>query len=77
MYEFCEKESKLYWDKKPFKQVVEYVQFEDVKEETKEDVSDISDLDTLRLEYEDLTGKKANKLWKEDTLSERIAELKK
>ena len=49
------------------------------EEETKQDVSDsdVSDLDTLRLEYEDLTGKKANKLWKEDTLSEKIDELKK
>lgn len=79
MYEFCEKETKLYWEKKPFKQVVEYAKFEEVKEETKQDVSDsdVLDLDTLRLEYEDLTGKKANKLWKEDTLSEKIAELKK
>lgn len=71
LYEYCDKETKLYWDKKPFKTVKEYTSFEEVKE-----IENISNTEDLKAEYETLSGKKAHHLWKEDKLIEKIAELK-
>ena len=76
-YEFCEKETKLYWDKKPFKAVKEYTSFEEVKEIEVKDSEIVSDIDTLKSEYEKLSGKKAHHLASSTTLKEKIAELKK
>ena len=77
LYEFCEKETKLYWDKKPFKAVKEYTSFEEVKEIEVKDSEIVSDIDTLKSEYEKLSGKKAHHLASSTTLKEKIAELKK
>jgi hypothetical protein len=81
MYEYCEKESKLYWDGKPFKTVKEFTKFEEVKETTKEEniLEDvvISELDSLKTLYFDLSGKKAHHLWKEEKIKEEIEKLKK
>lgn len=71
-YEMDEKATKLYWEKKPFKDVKEFVEFEELKE----DVTDET-LDALKAEYEELAGKKAHHLWKADKLTEKIEELKK
>ena len=71
-YEYDEKASKLYWDKKPFKQVKEFTAFEDVKE----DVID-ENLELLKIEYEELAGKKAHHLWSAKKIAEKIEELKK
>lgn len=70
-YEYDEKASNLYWSKKPFKTVKEFAEFKEVNEETETNIED------LKLEYETLSGKKAHHLWKEDTLAEKINELKK
>lgn len=75
-YEFCKKESELYWAKKPFKAVKEYTSFEEVKEIEVKDSENISNTEELKAEYETLSGKKAHHLWKEDKLIEKIAELK-
>lgn len=80
MYEYDEKASDLYWQKKPFKTVKEYTAFEEVKEPVKEEETDAvlqDDLNYYREEYEKLSGKKAHHLWKEDKLIEKIEELKK
>jgi hypothetical protein len=77
-YEYCEKETKLYWDGKPFKAVKVFTDFEEIKEIEVKDAEIVSDIDTLKAEYEKLSnGKKAHHLWKEDKLIEKIAELKK
>lgn len=76
LYEYCEKETKLYWDKKPFKAVKEYASFEEVKEIEVKDSENISNIEDLKTEYETLSGKKAHHLWKEDKLIEKIKELK-
>jgi len=62
LYELDEKSTKLYWDKKPFKEVKEYVQFEDVNTE----------LEDLKAEYLSLTGSKVHHLWKKDKIVEMI-----
>ncbi len=67
-YEYDSKASKLYWDKKPFKNVKEFVEFEEVADEN---------LDALKAEYLLLSGKKAHHLWGEVKLIEKIEELKK
>lgn len=67
LYEYDEKASKLYWDKKPFKQVKEFTEFEEINDE----------LELLKIEYEELAGKKAHHLWKADKIAEKIEELKK
>lgn len=68
LYELDEKATKLYWDKKPYKAVKEFAEFEEVKDDK---------LAELKVEYEKLSGQKAHHLWKEDKLVEKIEELKK
>lgn len=72
LYEYDEKASKLYWDKKPYKEVKEFTKFEEIKEDVIDD-----ELELLKIEYEELSGKKAHYLWKSDKLTEKIEELKK
>jgi len=72
LYEYDEKSSKLYWEKKPYREVKEFTEFEEVKSEDVE-----SEIETLRAEYLLLSGKKANNLWREKKLTELIEELKK
>lgn len=69
LYEYDEKATKLYWDKKPYKVTKEFAEFEEV--------SGNDELAELRKEYQDLSGKKAHHLWKEEKLTELIDELKK
>lgn len=69
LYEYDEKATKLYWDKKPYKALKEFAEFEEV--------SGNDELAELRKEYQDLSGKKAHHLWKEEKLTELIDELKK
>ena len=76
-YEYCEKETKLYWDKKPFKEEKEYTEFEDINNIEIKEYVNVSEIESLKAEYETLSGKKAHHLWKEDKLIEKIAELKK
>lgn len=89
-YEYDEKATKLYWAKKPFKNVKEFTDFEEVSEtegissrKTIEEVdneikqANHENLESLKLEYQQLSGKKAHHLWKEDKLIELIDELKK
>jgi len=66
-YEHDEKASKLYWEKKPYRDVKEFTEFDEV--------TDV--IETLRAEYLLLSGKKAHHLWKEEKLTELIEELKK
>jgi len=70
LYEYDEKASDLYWAKKPFKNVKEYVKFEEVKEYNEDDLSE------LKATYEELTGKKPHHLWKKDKIEELIEKLK-
>ncbi len=65
-YELDEKATKLYWEKKPFKAVKEYVQFEEVNNE----------LEDLKAEYLTLTGNKPHHLWKKEKLVEMISDAK-
>jgi hypothetical protein len=66
LYEEDEKATKLYWEKKPYKTVKEYVQFEEVNNE----------LEDLKAEYLTLTGSKPHHLWKKEKLVEMISEAK-
>ena len=66
LYELDEKAPKLYWDKKPFKEVKEYAQFEEVNNE----------LEDMKAEYLALTGNKPHHLWKKDKIAEMLAESK-
>ena len=75
-YEYCEKETKLYWDKKPFKAVKEYTDFEEVKEIEVKDSEIVSNTEELKAEYEKLSGKKAHHLASSTTLKEKIAKIK-
>lgn len=43
--------------------------------QTKQDFSDNTELDDLRVVYSSLAGKDADKRWKEDRLKEEIAKL--
>jgi len=74
LYEEDVKATKLYWEKKPFKAVKEYVKFEELKDV---EMTTSSEIEKLRGEYLELSGKKAHHLWKEDKLIELIDELKK
>lgn len=66
-YEFCKKESELYWAKKDFKNATtETVEFEEV-DEAKE---------ALVKEYKELTEKDPNKNWGVKKLTEEIEKLK-
>lgn len=66
-YEYDKDASKLYWDKKPYKKVVEFTEFVDVND----------GLDALKEEYLTLAGKKVHHLWKEEKITEEIEKLKK
>jgi hypothetical protein len=66
LYEYDDKATKLYWDKKPYKAVKEFTEFEEVDE-----------LAELRKEYQELSGKKAFGGWDKDKLTEKLVELKK
>ena len=59
-YEYCEDADKLYWDKKPFKGVVEVVE----------------DIDALREEYKELSKLDPKLNWGVKRLSEEIEKLK-
>jgi hypothetical protein len=74
LYEEDVKATKLYWEKKPYKTVKEYVAFEEVKDV---EMTTSSEIEKLRGEYLELSGKKAHHLWKEEKLIELIDELKK
>lgn len=81
LYVYNEEASKLYWSKKPYKNIKEYAAFEEVK--TIEDGDEVGNLPTeiniipkLREEYEELSGKKPNSLWKEPRLQDEINKLK-
>jgi len=54
MYEIDEKATKLYWSKKPYKDVKEFTDFEEVADDKEEATNDI---EHLRLVYNDLTDK--------------------
>lgn len=71
-YELDEKATKLYLEGKPFKKEKEYTEFEEVNE--KDSLNE--DLQFYRDEYEKLSGKKPNGLWKVAKLVEKINELK-
>lgn len=62
LYEMDEKATKLYWEKKPYKEV-------------KEEVADET-IDALKAEYEELAGKKPHHLATNATLKEKIAKIK-
>jgi len=83
LYEKDEKATKLYYEKKPFKNVKEYTAFEEVKEiaETpkvevkeptlkKEDITET--IAELRSAYEALAGKKALAMWGKVKLVQEI-----
>lgn len=76
-YEFDEKASKLYWDKKPYKKVVEFTDFVEVKDDMNVLVKSNDVLDALKEEYLTLAGKKVHHLWKEEKITEEIEKLKK
>jgi len=65
-YELDEKATKLYWEKKPFKTVKEYAEFEEVGNE----------LEDLKAEYLKLTGNKPHHLVKKEKLVEMISDAK-
>jgi len=67
LYEEDAKATKLYWEKKPFKAVKEYADFEEVKTD---------DLEQLKAEYTALTGNNPHHLWKKEKLEEKISEFK-
>lgn len=69
LYELDEKATKLYWDKKPYKNVKEFTSFEEVET--------IDELSELRKEYQELSGKKAFAGWDKEKLTEKLVELKK
>lgn len=71
LYEMDEKATKLYWEKKPYKEVKEFVEFEEVKEEVADET-----IDALKAEYEELAGKKPHHLATNATLKEKIAKIK-
>ena len=66
-YEKNEQATKLYLDKKPFKQVKEFVAFEEVKDDEKE---------ALKAEYLELYGEPANGPWGVKKLTEEFEKLK-
>jgi hypothetical protein len=87
LYELDEKATKLYWDKKPYDTVKEYVKFEEVDEtygivtkktieEADLEIKEANKIIVLREEYAELSGKKAHHLWKEEKLIELIDKLK-
>jgi len=77
LYIFEEKESILYWNKKPFKTAVAIEEVkEEVKEEVQEDSIEGSSLDELKDEYAKLSGKKAHHTWGEEKLRDLIDSLK-
>lgn len=69
LYEEDAKATKLYWEKKPFKEVKEFTPFEEVKEE-------MSKLDKLRAEYLALTGIKPHHTFKEEKIALLIEDFK-
>ena len=79
LYVYNEEASKLYWAGKPYKKEIkpkkEYANFEDI-EVNGEQVIEGKSLEDLRLEYEDLSNKKPNALWKEKKIQEEINKLK-
>ena len=79
LYEYDEKATKLYWDKKPYKVVKEFIEFEEVDSEQKdsEKENENNDIEHLRLVYNDLTEKQAPKTWGIKKLSEEIEKLNK
>jgi len=93
MYEFDEKATKLYWSKKPYKEVKDFTDFEELKDEnfategvtTRKTIEEAdaeikeanNDLEHLRLVYNDLTDKQPNKTWGVKKLTEEIEKLKK
>ena len=72
LYEYDEKASDLYWAKKPYKVVAKEEKVADKAEDSIDD-----NIEALKAEYEELSGKKAHHLWKSDKLVEEIEELKK
>lgn len=75
-----ENATKLYYQKKPFKKVVEYVKFEELEEKEEELVEEVKevkkstnpDLELLREQYQILSGKEARPLWGVKKLTEEI-----
>jgi hypothetical protein len=65
-YELDEKATKLYKEKKPFKNVKEFTDFEEVND----------DFDALKAEYLQLTGTKVHHLVKKEKLVEMIEAIK-
>lgn len=73
LYEYDEKSDELYWAGKPFKKeqvFAETTEFEEVVEPANEE------LESLRSEYLQLSGKKPHHLWGSAKISEKIEELK-
>lgn len=69
-YEFDEKATKLYWDKKPYKAVKEFTDFIEVEE------VDVK-IDNLRAEYKELSKEEPKQIWGVKKLTEEIDKLKK
>lgn len=71
LYEKDENATKLYLDGKPFKNVKEFTDFEDVKEDSKD-----LEKEALQKEYEELKGEKPKMNWSVKRLTEEIEKLK-
>ena len=83
-YELDTKATKLYHDKKPFKQVKEYVEFEEIKDNAQEPKQIVLEgkkesanleLEVLRNKYFELSGKAHKPLWGVKKLTEEINNL--
>lgn len=70
LYELDEKATKLYWDKKPYKNIKEFTSFEEV------DTTDVK-IDDLRFEYKELSKEEPKMNWGVKRLTEEIEKLKK
>lgn len=72
LYEYDEKASELYWAKKPFKNEIKEEKVVEKEEETIDE-----ELELLKIDYEELSGKKAHHLATASSLKEKIEKLKK
>jgi len=87
LYEKDVNATKLYWDKKPFKQVKVYTEFQEVKEETVVEEKETIFIEAkkppviegtvpeLKKIYKELAGKPAGQMWGVKKLNEEINKL--
>jgi len=71
VYEKDHKATELYLSGKPFKNIKEFTQFEEIKSESKDEEKEL-----LQKEYEELQGEKPKLNWSKKRLTEEIEKLK-